>query len=93
MLFKESNDEAETASGSAGRSSASDLSQWLAAKNFVRFEAPLQTLGVLVLDDLVFGVKEGDISVDALVKAGVASHLQPKRLLANVATIGTSDEA
>lgn len=75
-----------SAAVSAAASAGSDLAQWLAAKKFVQFEAPLQTLGVFVLDDLVFGVKEGDISADALVDAGVASRLQARRLLATVGT-------
>lgn len=84
-----SNNETETASGAAGSESTGDLSQWLAAKNFVRFEAPLLELGVLVLDDLIFGVKGGDISVDALMGAGAASQLQAKRLLATVKSEAT----
>jgi hypothetical protein len=58
-----------------------NLEQWLADHNLAAFLAPLQTLGVHVLEDLAFGVAEGDITVDSLVAAGAKSRLQARRLL------------
>lgn len=62
-----------------------DLDQWLTLHDLHYLRGPLQTLGVFVLQDLPFGIAEGEITVESLVDAGAKSRLQAGRLLRRAA--------
>lgn len=77
----------------SGQGDGGSLEQWLAGHNLTALIVSLQKLGVHVLEDLPFGIREGDITVDALVDAGAMSRLQARRLMQAAAALLHHSEA
>jgi hypothetical protein len=59
----------------------------LASQDLYDLANPLKALGARVLKDLAFGVREGDITVESLIEAGVESRLQARRLIRELAAL------
>lgn len=81
-----------TSESISGYGKSGDLAQWLASHDLHDLTYPLNTLGARVLKDLVFGVREGDITVESLIEAGAESRLQTKRLMREAATLLNASE-
>lgn len=76
----------------ASQTSGKDLLDWLAERKLQRLEVPLRSLDVCSLEDLFFGVENGLVTQDELIKNG-ASKLAASRLIMLASPSSPADTA